>query len=388
MKGTAPRHADAAEDAAAARTLRASAKERAENLMIVDLLRNDLARVAALGTVRVPELFALDALPAAWQMSSTVQCATRPGTSLAEVFRALFPCGSVTGAPKVAAMAAIAALEEAPRGPYCGAIGLIRPGAHATFNVGIRTVVIDRAAGSAECGIGSGIVHDSRGPDEIAEWRVKRRFLLRATADFELLETLRLEDGSYPQRARHLARMAASAAHFGFAFDPAHTAAALDELAKRHPAGVRRVRLLCDRSGAARATACALEPTPGEISVVLAAAPLEGDAEFLRHKTTRRDAYAAFAAPPGIFDTLLWNVRGELTEFTRGNVVIEIDGARVTPPVTCGLLPGVGRAILLERGAVVERVVRRADLARATGLWFVNSLRGLLPVRLIGAMDA
>ncbi|MDP2170616.1 MAG: chorismate-binding protein [Rhodocyclaceae bacterium] len=389
MKGTAPRGADAATDAAAAQALRASAKERAENLMIVDLLRNDLARVAALGTVRVPELFALDALPTAWQMSSTVQCATRPGTSLAEIFRALFPCGSVTGAPKVAAMAAITALEEAPRGAYCGAIGLLRPGGHATFNVGIRSVVIDRAAGKAECGVGSGIVFDSTPEDELAEWRVKRRFLLRATAGFELLETLRLEDGAYPERARHLERMATSSAYFGFAFDHARAAAALDELAGRHPAGAWRARLLCDRAGVPRAACHPLEPAPTLAAVVLAAGPIEGDTEFLLHKTTERAAYAACAPPAGIFDTLLWNGRGEITEFTRGNVVVELDGCRVTPPVACGLLPGVGRAILLERGAVTERVVRREDLPRATGLWFVNSLRGCLPVRLdAGVMAA
>jgi len=388
MKGTAPRGVDAATDAAAARALRASAKERAENLMIVDLLRNDLARVAALGTVRVPELFALDALPTAWQMSSTVQCATRPGTSLAEIFGALFPCGSVTGAPKVAAMAAIAALEEAPRGAYCGAIGLLRPGGHATFSVGIRTVVIDRAAGSAECGIGSGIVADSTAESELDEWRVKRRFLLRATAGFELLETLRLEDGVYPERTRHLARMAASAAYFGFAFDHARATAALAALAGRHPAGAWRARLLCGRAGIPRAACHVLEPAPALAAVVLADGPMRGDAEFLLHKTTERTAYAAGAPPAGIFDTLLWNGCGEITEFTRGNVVVELDGCRVTPPVACGLLPGVGRAVLLERGAVAERVVRLEDLPRATGLWFVNSLRGCLPVRLVAGLTA
>lgn len=383
MKGTAARSAAAAADAAAAAGLLASVKERAENLMIVDLLRNDLARIACLGTVRAPELFALDALPTVWQMSSTVACTTRPEIGLADIFAALFPCGSVTGAPKVAAMAAIAALEETPRGCYCGAIGLLRPGGHATFNVGIRTVVIDRTAGSAECGIGSGIVHDSQGKDELAEWLIKRRFLLRATADFELLETLRLEEGAYPQGIRHLARMAASAAHFGFAFDRARAAATLDTLAGQHPAGVWRTRLLCDRHGKLHAQCHALEAVPAAAVVALATAPIGGDAEFLLHKTTARAAYAVFAPPTGIFDTLLWNDKGEITEFTRGNVLVELDGQWVTPPPACGLLPGVGRAVLLERGAITERVVRREDLPRATGLWFVNSLRGCLPVRLV-----
>ncbi len=389
MKGTAPRHADPAADAAAAQALQASAKERAENLMIVDLLRNDLARIAVTGTVRVPRLFEIDALPTAWQMSSTVQCMTRPGAGLADVFRALFPCGSVTGAPKVAAMAAIAAMEAAPRGAYCGAIGLIRPGGHATFNVGIRTVTLDRAigrnTGNAECGIGSGIVSDSAPEDEYAEWLVKRRFLLRASAGFELLETLALEDGRYLLLARHLERLAQSAEHFGFVHERARAEASLAAVAAAHPAGRWRVRLLCDRSGAARAEAFALEPTPDEVAVVLAATPITGDAEFLRHKTTERSAYAAFAPPAGVFDTLLRNACGELTEFTRGNVAIDLDGSLVTPPLACGLLPGVLRAELLARGEIVERVVRVEELSRATGLWFINGVRGRVRARLIDA---
>ena len=211
MKGTAPRHASAVADMAAAETLRASVKDRAENVMIVDLLRNDLARVAVTGSVSVPQLFAVEGLPTAWQMTSTVQCVTRPKTSLVDIFCALFPCGSVTGAPKVAAMAAIAALEPSPRGAYCGAIGLIRPGGHATFNVGIRTVTLDCRNGKAECGLGSGITWESSVLEEYAEWLVKRRFLLRASAGFELFETLRLEMGSYTLLERHLARLQSSA---------------------------------------------------------------------------------------------------------------------------------------------------------------------------------
>ncbi|CAG0997797.1 para-aminobenzoate synthetase / 4-amino-4-deoxychorismate lyase [Rhodocyclaceae bacterium] len=378
MKGTAPRHADGAADAAAAEQLRASAKEQAENLMIVDLLRNDLARVAVTGSVRVPRLFAVEALPSAWQMTSTVQATTRPGTGLAEVFRALFPCGSVTGAPKVAAMAAIAACEDAPRGAYCGAIGVIRPGGHASFSVGIRSVVVDERHGQAECGIGSGIVFDSTAEQEYAEWLVKRRFLLRATADFQLLETLRLEDGAYWLRERHLERLGASAGHFGFPCDGARVAAALDSLAERLGPGAWRVRLLLDRHGAVATEAHALEALPGPLRFVLAAAPVDSSDEFLAHKTTRRAVYEAHMPPAGCFDTLLWNERGELTEFTRGNLVVEIAGRRVTPPRACGLLPGVLRAELLARGEIHERVVHRDELAQATGIWFINGVRGML----------
>lgn len=383
MKGTAPRDSDAQLDAAAAASLRASQKERAENLMIVDLLRNDVSRIARLGSVRVPELFALDALPTAWQMSSTVQCTTRPGIGLSEVFRALFPCGSVTGAPKIAAMRAIAALETAPRGAYCGALGVIRPGGHATFSVGIRTVVIDRRQGMAECGIGSGIVFDSRAEAEYAEWLIKRRFLLRATASFQLIETLLLEEGRFALFERHLARLADSARHFGFLHDAAQVAAVLDGIAATHPHGAFRVRLLLDRHGKVRSEIFPLEPSPVWVPVVLANQPIVGEMEFLRHKTTERSAYAPFAPPAGVFDTLLWNACGEITEFTRGNVVVELDGERLTPPLSAGLLPGVLRAELIARGEIVERSVRLEDLSRVTKLWFINSVRGWVQVALI-----
>ena len=378
MKGTAPRHADAAADAAAAQALRASAKEQAENLMIVDLLRNDLARVAATGTVRVPRLFDVEALPSAWQMTSTVQATTRPEVTLTDVFRALFPCGSVTGAPKVAAMAAIAKLEDAPRGAYCGAIGLIRPGGHASFSVAIRTVAIDPARSRAECGIGSGIVADSAAAAEYAEWLVKRRFLLRATAAFELIETLRLEDGQYWLRPRHLERLYASAEHFGFACDAARVDAALDALAAQRRHGAWRVRLLLDRHGAVRTEAFALEDVPEQPPFAMASTPVNSRDEFLGHKTTQRAVFERHAPPPGRFDTLLWNERGEITEFTRGNVVVELAGRRVTPPLACGLLPGVLRAELLARGDIHEQVVHLADLPHATGIWFINSVRGAL----------
>jgi para-aminobenzoate synthetase/4-amino-4-deoxychorismate lyase len=381
MKGTAPRHAEAPADAAAAQALRASEKERAENLMIVDLLRNDLARVAVTGTVCVPALFSVEALPSAWQMTSTVQCRTREDVQLADVFRALFPCGSITGAPKVASMAAIARLEDAPRGAYCGAIGVLRPGGHATFSVAIRTVAVDARNGRAECGIGSGIVIDSTADAEYAEWLVKRRFLLRATADFDLIETLRLEAGHYWLRPRHLERLCASAAHFGFACDLLRIEAALAAEAARHPEGAWRVRLLLDRNGAAHTEAFALEPSGHDLRFALAATPVNSADEFLAHKTTRRAVFERHAPPAGQFDTLLWNERGEITEFTRGNVVLEIGGRRVTPPLACGLLAGVLRAELLARGDIHEQVVRLDELPQATGIWFINSVRGALPIK-------
>ncbi|MEW6163949.1 MAG: chorismate-binding protein [Pseudomonadota bacterium] len=381
MKGTAARHADPRRDRESAALLRQSPKEQAENLMIVDLLRNDLGRIACLGSVRVPRLFAVEAWPTVWQMTSTVSCRTPATTTLGEVFAALFPCGSVTGAPKVAAMAAIAALETSPRGVYCGAIGVLRPGGEALFSVAIRTVTVDAAKAAMTCGIGSGITLDSTAAGEHAEWQDKRGFLRQAGDDYRLLETLRLHNGRYWLRRGHLRRIAASAAALGFRCERGELEAALAAVAARHPAGQWRVRLLLAPDGVAVAEAFPFEPDTGAAGVALAAQPVASDDPWLRHKTTRRATYDALQRA-GAFDTLLWNERGELTEFTRGNLVVELDGRRLTPPLACGLLPGVLRAALLASRRVEEGIVTRDDLPRASALWFINSLRGMLPARL------
>jgi len=386
MKGTAPRGATPAEDAARAGQLRASPKERAENVMIVDLLRNDLSRIAAPHSVRVPRLFHTEPLPAVWQMTSDVQARTRPGTTLAGVFAALFPCGSVTGAPKARAMQAIVDTEDGPRGFYCGAVGLVQPdgagGIRATFNVPIRTVVL--RGGQARCGIGSGITADATADAEWNEWRHKRAFVERASMPFEILETLRLDGGAFRHRDAHLARMQQAAAHFNHPWDGAVVQQCLHDLAAAHPQGAWRVRLLQGATGAPRAEAFALQPTPEPVVLRLAERPLaEAHGEFVRHKTTRRAHYAAFApAAPGVFDTVLWNEAGEITEGTFGNIAMRLDGRWVTPPLACGLLPGVGRAVALREGRVQEAVVRLQDLPRVQGWAFINSLRGWLEARL------
>jgi para-aminobenzoate synthetase/4-amino-4-deoxychorismate lyase len=380
MKGTAPRGATPAEDAAQAEFLRSAAKERAENLMIVDLLRNDLSRLATPHSVRVPRLFHTEAWPTVWQMSSDVVAATRPGTTLEQVFGALFPCGSITGAPKVQAMRLINALEPEPRGIYCGAIGVVQPGGAATFNVPIRTLALrhDGLATQVRCGIGSGITADATAAGEWDEWRHKRAFVDRASQAFELLETLRLEDGTFVDVQAHLARMAEAATHFAFASPIESARTALDALRAAHASGCWRVRLLASRAGVARAQAFALAPTPAPVRVRLADRPLAGSTgEFVRFKTTQRAHYDAFApADDGVFDTLLWNERGELTEFTRGNVALRIDGRWLTPSLSCGLLAGIARARLLREGAIEEAVLTRGDLARAEAVAFFNSLRG------------
>jgi len=383
MKGTAPRGATAEDDAAQAAQLRTSAKERAENVMIVDLIRNDLSRVALPFSVRVPHLFRLEALPSVWQMTSDVEARTRPGTTLADVFAALFPCGSITGAPKVRAMRMIRALESGPRGVYCGAVGVVRPGGAATFNVAIRTVTVQR--GAARCGIGSGITADATAEGEWQEWRHKRAFLERASQPFELLETLALQDGALRDAPEHLARLARAAAHFGYPLDAAQIEASLRQLADAHRQGLWRVRLRLDARGQAQAEAHAMTVASAPVRLALAPMAFEAaDSEFVRFKTTRRAHYdAVVPSVPGVFDTLLWNRHGELTECTRGNVAVRLDGRWLTPPLRCGLLDGIGRANYLREGRLAEAVVRVDDLPRATGLAFVNSLRGWLDAVLV-----
>ncbi len=374
MKGTAPPSQSAAD-------LRASTKDRAENLMIVDLLRNDIARVARQGSVRVPELFTIETFATVRQMTSTIIGETVPGMDLATIFAALFPCGSITGAPKIAAMQAIAALESSPRGAYCGALGVVQPGGAALFSVGIRTVTI--ANGEAECGVGSGITWDSNPAEEHQECQIKRRFLLRASAAFDLLESIKLEDGVYWLLGRHCERLHRSAEHFGFPFDIADVNGALQATAKQNPTGAHAVRLLLSRHGTIAIETRPLPVTAAHPLVALARTAISSDDEYLHHKTTHRAVYEAHAPEiAGIFDTLLFNERGEITEFTRGNVAVELGGRLITPPQSSGLLPGTLRAEMLAEGKLIERVLKRDDLDRASAVWFLNSLRGMFRVRL------
>ncbi len=390
MKGTAARGADPVADQASAEHLRISPKERAENLMIVDLLRNDLSRIAEVGSVKVPSLFDLEALPTVWQMTSTITARSRTGLKLSEAFAALFPCGSVTGAPKRQAMHHIARLESGSRGVYCGAVGLMSPGGRVTFNVPIRTVVLHTppppAPWTAHCGIGSGITLDARADGEWREWQAKRGFLDRASQPFDLLESMRLEGGLLLRQDGHLARLRAAAEHFGHRLDESAVRQALASQAEAHPQGTFKLRLLVAADGSVQAEAAPL-PTPPSTPhrVVLATRPMPAPDDFIRHKTTRRQAYAPFAPPTGCFDTLLFNAAGELTEFTIGNVALKLGGRWWTPPAACGLLPGVMRAELLSQGELTERVLTRKDLEQAEGIELINSVRGRLPVTLVNA---
>jgi para-aminobenzoate synthetase/4-amino-4-deoxychorismate lyase len=384
MKGTARRGRFLEEDDDAARALAASEKDRAENVMIVDLVRNDLGRVAATGSVKVAALFEVERYRTVLQLTSTVEARLQPGAGVARLFSAAFPCGSVTGAPKSTATRLIAGLERSPRGVYCGAIGYVAPGGDCVFNVAIRTVELDLARGEAVVGVGGGVTWGSSSEGERDEALAKAAFLEERTEPFELVETLRLEGGRYPLLGRHLARLAASARHFAFPLDRPAVEAALAAERDASPREGRRVRLRLAADGRARAESAPLPDVAPEPLPVARCGRVSRRDPFLFHKTTRRAAYdGPRRERPDVFDVLLSNEEDEVTEFTIGNLVLELDGARVTPPRGCGLLAGVFREELLARGEVRERVVSLADLQRARRLWLVNAVRGWVPVRLV-----
>jgi para-aminobenzoate synthetase/4-amino-4-deoxychorismate lyase len=381
MKGTSPRGRTLAEDHSLRDRLRSSPKERAENVMIVDMMRNDIGRVAAVGSVSVPELFAVERYPTVWQMTSRVSAET--DATLAELFAALHPSASVTGAPKVRTMEILAGLEPGPRGIYTGAIGYVSPAGEAQFNVAIRTALLDERRGRVSFGVGSGIVWDSSASAEYEECLLKGAVLGRAVPDFELLETLRWTpaEGFY-LLGRHLRRLSESAEYFQFEYDERRVN---DELS-RSVAGATaplRVRLLMSPLGAARVECTLLHAPNGPARFRLADAPVSRNDVFLYHKTTNRAIYDR-ARKGGADDVCLWNEDGEITESTIANIVVELDGCRVTPPVDCGLLAGTFRGELLERGDITERVVLRDELRRADRIWLINSVQGWRPAALAG----
>lgn len=376
MKGTAWRGRFPAEDRQAVRRLRQDPKERAENLMIVDLLRNDLGIVAQTGSVAVDALFQVETYPSLHQMTSTVTARVRDEVQLADIFRALFPCGSITGAPKKRSMEIIAELERRPRGVYCGAIGGLAPGGEAIFSVAIRTLLLDRRDGSLSLGVGSGITWDSTAGSEFAECLNKGAFINGRAPDFELIETLSWQDGRYQRLDRHLARLSASAEYFGFAFDLSNARQQLDER-ERKMSGVCKVRLLLAADGDLQMSSEELQETDAPLR--LAVSPLRVDSRdpYRYHKTTRRQLLdQARAAQSGADEVLFLNERGQVTEGSYHTLVIKRDGRLLTPALGCGLLPGILREELLERGEISEALLYPADLKRAEELWLINSLRG------------
>lgn len=385
MKGTARRGADAAEDETIANWLRDDVKNRSENVMIVDLLRNDLGRICQYGSVHVDHLFGVEKYETLFQMVSQISGTLRPGVRYAEIFASLFPCGSVTGAPKLRTMEIIRELETEPRGVYTGAIGFISPSRQAEFNVPIRTVVL--ANGRGEMGIGSGIVIDSQAEDEFRECLLKSNFLTQREEPFQLIESI-LWDGGYPLLPLHLERMELSAAYFEFQFERAAIVAALKELEKHLTPGIpSKVRVLLDRSGKLTTTHVPVElpSTPGK--VILSGDRVSSNDRFLRHKTTRRHFFEKQreqALLQGYDEVLFLNERGEITEGSISNVFIEKDGRLFTPPLACGVLPGVYRRHLLETNpAATEKILRREDLESADAVYLCNAVRGFRKVTVV-----
>lgn len=400
MKGTAARQADAEADAQAARALAEDPKQRAENLMIVDLIRNDLSRVATPGSVTVPDLFRVESFPTIHQLVSDVAADLPAGCGAVDVLRAAFPCGSITGAPKVRAMEVIDALEAEPRGLYTGSIGFIEPGGDAAFNVAIRTLVFPGGAGvvsrdtglretphCATLGLGSGIVADSDPGEEWRECLAKGEFVAAAGESFDLLETMHFDPVDGIQRLDgHLARMKASAEAFGFRFDR-HGARNNLQSATFRLRTAARVRMRLAPSGA---LAVEVSPLPRlaelPVPVAVCPAPLTADDFRLTHKTSLRGAYEAARRDSGAVEVVFIDEPGFVTEGSWSNVFVERDGQLLTPPLSLGLLPGVLRAELIERGRAVESHLRLADLA--DGFFLGNSLRGLVPARLVEAAAA
>jgi para-aminobenzoate synthetase/4-amino-4-deoxychorismate lyase len=378
MKGTAPRSADP-------ETLRADPKQRAENLMIVDLLRNDLSRVSRPGTVRVPSLFEIETYPTLHQMTSTVTAEIEGDAAPARLLGALFPCGSVTGAPKIRAQQILHELEPGPRGIYTGAIGRVAPGGEALFNVAIRTLVVRDGGRVARLGLGSGIVADSRAADEWRECLAKGAFVTDPERSFDLVETMRFDPSEgMPDLERHLARMKRSADALGFAFDRHDARNDLQAATFRVP-GPSRVRLLLSPTGAVAIEIAPLGDPPEEpVPVLIAPRPVPADDFRLAHKTSDRGFYdeaRAAARAAGAFEAVFEDEAGFLTEGSFTSLFVERNGRMLTPPLSRGLLPGILRERLLEEGRAEEADLVAADLV--SGFLLGNAARGLVRARLL-----
>ncbi len=374
MKGTVARGLTWADDLDQRDWLHASIKNRAENVMIVDMIRNDMGRIAKLGTVKVPSLFDVERYPTLHTMTSTVVAETE--ASYIDILDALFPCASITGAPKVRTMEIITELETTPRGVYCGAIGYFGPNRQAQFNVAIRTVTVEKATGQAEYGTGGGIVWDSQAASEYDECFVKAKVLTTEPPRFELLETMLWEpNAGYFLLDQHLDRLAISAAYFGITINRTLIEADLLTQAAQFSEAMR-VRLLVSQAGSVEIQTYVLNAKPNTVMVEVCDVPIDQQHLFLYHKTTRRGVYEETKAQhPHCDEVILWNANGEVTESTYSNIVIEKDGRLLTPPIKSGLLGGTYRQALLDNGDIEEEVITLDDLAAADQVFLINSVR-------------
>ncbi|MEC8469594.1 MAG: chorismate-binding protein [Pseudomonadota bacterium] len=381
MKGTVGRKPEALADEANAHWLQTSTKNRAENVMITDMVRNDLARLSSTGKVSVDELFGVERYPSVWQMTSTVK--TEVSASIADIFKALFPAASITGAPKHAAVDVIDGLEDSPRELYTGALGIIQPSGFASFNVAIRTAWGDSCSGKSRFGVGCGIVWDSDPSDEFEELQTKARILKQPDPGFHLFETMRISEGRITRLARHLSRLENSAQYWCFGFDRQAVESYLHELVSSIDSAKQwRLRLQLNRCGT---LSHSLDPFFSDaatadsecVPLLISPTPVESTDPFIIHKTSRREAYerAVTEVPKGV-SPLLVNEMGHVTESAIANVVYQMEGSLFTPPITDGLLPGVLRDELIDEGTVSERSLPLADIEKVESWWLINSLRG------------
>jgi para-aminobenzoate synthetase/4-amino-4-deoxychorismate lyase len=378
MKGTARRGLWAEDDEARAERLRTSEKERAENVMIVDMVRNDLGRVAETGSVVVNALWEAEQFPTVWQLTSTVRGRTSAG--LTQLMRALFPPASITGAPKVSTMRILRELEESPRKAYTGAIGFLSPGDRCQLNVAIRTVILDRQHQMAEYGVGGGIVWDSSAESELEECRTKARMLTHAPPEFSLLETLVWRPGEgLPLLELHLRRLTASARYFEVPVDLTALRTALRQATEDLPRQPHKLRVEVAAGAPPRIEVGPVELPSAKTRLALAREPVDPQDPFLYHKTTHRQVYerALAGRPPECDDVLLWNEHGEVTESCMANVIVERDGSWLTPPLRCGLLPGIGRQRLLDEGRAREQRILVDELRSCDRILLVNAVRGV-----------
>ncbi|CAI3934550.1 aminodeoxychorismate synthase component I [Commensalibacter papalotli (ex Botero et al. 2024)] len=370
MKGTVPRGVNNIQDQINQQVLH-NEKNHAENLMITDLLRNDLGQIAQQGTVKVTSLFDAEKYPTVWQLTSTITAQLKKEIALTDIFKALFPCGSITGAPKVNTMNIIRQLEKSPRGVYCGALGVITPNQQAIFSVPIRTMVIQN--GQATYGVGGGITWDSTPKNEYEEVLHKVQVLYQSKVPEHLLESLLLGDGKYFLYIEHLQRLKESAQYFDFIFDEVSIAVALQALQQKHSEGLWKVRLLLDNKGRLDCEAQPIKALTSSLTASWATQPMQTDNVFLYHKTTTRDFYPKVTLD---HENLLFNEKEEVTEFVNGNFVLNSDGEWFTPPLQSGLLNGTMRQHLLQKGKIKERIIYKKDIQESSKIAFINSVRG------------
>lgn len=380
MKGTSSRGYTYEEDVKKAHWLRHSEKNQKENLVSVELMKRELEKISEPNSIEVPEKFTIEQYPTVFQMTSTVKATLKENISTKDLFETLFPSSSITGHPKRETMELIATYEKAPRQIYCGALGYFTPEKEGIFNVPIRTVLINKEKEKAIYGVGGAIMAASTRDEEYNEILTKAKILTEKRKEFALLETIGLIDGEYFVLENHLNRLKHSAKYFNFPFPRADIENKLQQITRSHPIGSWIIRVLVSKTGELKVEVLKMNNIENN-RVTLAERPIKINNPFLYHKTTERSMYEEHSQDQ-VFDVLLWNEKGEITEFTKGNVVIKRNGKLITPPVTCGLLPGTFREKLIKEGILEEAVIKKDDLKDSEKIFFINSVRQWIKVEL------